>query len=60
MSDCILCQLLSGELPVTFVYRDEECAALMDIQPVNHGHVLVIPTNTLRISPISIQKPRVV
>ena len=44
MSDCVLCQLLAGELPVTFVYRDEECAALMDIQPVNHGHVLVIPT----------------
>jgi histidine triad (HIT) family protein len=43
VSDCILCKLLAGELPVTFVYRDEECAALMDIQPVNHGHVLVIP-----------------
>jgi len=43
MSDCIFCRILSGELPATFLFRDEQCAALMDIQPVNPGHVLVIP-----------------
>jgi histidine triad (HIT) family protein len=26
------------------VYRDERCAAFMDIQPVNPGHILVVPT----------------
>ncbi|MEZ4651025.1 MAG: HIT family protein [Candidatus Eisenbacteria bacterium] len=42
-SDCIFCRILVGDAPGTFVYRDEICAALMDIQPVNPGHVLVIP-----------------
>jgi histidine triad (HIT) family protein len=43
MSDCVFCRLLAGELPGTFLFRDEQCAAFMDIQPVNPGHVLVIP-----------------
>jgi histidine triad (HIT) family protein len=40
---CIFCKLLSGELDASFVYRDGICSAFMDIQPVNAGHVLVIP-----------------
>ena len=43
MTDCIFCKLLAGDLPATFLFRDEQCAAFMDIQPVNAGHVLVIP-----------------
>ena len=43
MTDCVFCRLLAGELSATFVYRDEHCAAFMDIQPVNPGHLLVIP-----------------
>ncbi|MEP6689790.1 MAG: HIT family protein [Gemmatimonadaceae bacterium] len=43
MSDCIFCRILAGELPATFVHRDERCAAFMDIQPVNPGHVLLVP-----------------
>ena len=35
--------MLNGELPASFVYRDDRCAAFMDIQPVNVGHLLVIP-----------------
>ena len=43
MSDCIFCRILAGELPGSFVYRDDRCAAFMDIQPVNIGHVLIVP-----------------
>lgn len=43
MTDCIFCRILAGELPASFVYRDERCAAFMDIQPVNTGHILVVP-----------------
>ena len=43
MTDCVFCRLLSGELPATFLFRDDQVAAFMDIQPVNPGHVLVIP-----------------
>jgi histidine triad (HIT) family protein len=42
--DCIFCEILAGRADATFVYRDEDCAAFMDIQPVNPGHVLVTPT----------------
>jgi histidine triad (HIT) family protein len=43
MSECIFCRILSGEVPASLVYRDEQCAAFMDIQPVNLGHLLVVP-----------------
>jgi histidine triad (HIT) family protein len=44
-SDCSFCRILAGELPASFVYRDDRCAAFMDIQPVNPGHILVVPVN---------------
>ena len=40
---CIFCEILAGRAPASFVYRSEDCAAFMDIRPVNPGHVLVIP-----------------
>jgi histidine triad (HIT) family protein len=40
---CIFCDILTGKLEATFVYRDDQVAAFMDIQPVNPGHVLVVP-----------------
>jgi histidine triad (HIT) family protein len=43
MNDCIFCQILSGKLPSSIVCQDDRCTALMDIQPVNTGHILVIP-----------------
>jgi histidine triad (HIT) family protein len=43
MAECLFCRILAGELPASFVYRDEHCAAFMDIQPVNIGHVLIVP-----------------
>lgn len=43
MADCIFCRIVAGELPSSLVFRDERCVAFMDIQPVNSGHVLVVP-----------------
>lgn len=43
MPDCIFCKILAGEAPASFVHRDEVCSAFMDIQPVNPGHLLVVP-----------------
>ena len=45
MTDCVFCGILSGELPSSIVYQDDHCTAIMDIQPVNPGHVLVIPNH---------------
>jgi histidine triad (HIT) family protein len=40
---CVFCDILAGILPSSPVYQDEACLAFLDIQPVNPGHVLVIP-----------------
>ena len=41
--DCIFCKILEGELEASIVYQDKICSAFVDIQPVNPGHLLVIP-----------------
>ncbi|MBN2642898.1 MAG: HIT family protein [Victivallales bacterium] len=43
MEGCIFCKIVAGEIPSTKVYEDELVLAFMDIAPINHGHVLVIP-----------------
>jgi histidine triad (HIT) family protein len=43
MPECIFCQIIKRESPASLVFEDENCLAFMDIQPVNPGHVLVIP-----------------
>src|SRR5690606_14132506 len=42
---CIFCAIVQGAAPASRVYEDELVTAFMDIQPVNPGHVLVIPNN---------------
>ena len=42
-ADCLFCRIVAGELPASFVHRDDRCVAFMDIQPVNPGHLLVVP-----------------
>jgi histidine triad (HIT) family protein len=44
MSACVFCDILAGKLPSSVVLKDDLCWAFMDTQPVNPGHVLVIPT----------------
>jgi histidine triad (HIT) family protein len=41
--NCIFCKILKGKAQVSIVYEDELSMAFMDIQPVNPGHILVIP-----------------
>ena len=43
MEGCIFCEILAGRAPASFVYQDENLAVFLDIQPVNPGHMLVIP-----------------
>jgi histidine triad (HIT) family protein len=40
---CIFCDILAGRAPASFVYRDEVVSAFVDLQPVNPGHVLLVP-----------------
>jgi histidine triad (HIT) family protein len=43
MEDCVFCRIVRGVAPASIVYSDEKVMAIMDIQPVNLGHVLIIP-----------------
>ena len=45
MSDCIFCAIVAGQAPASVVYHDDHCTAFLDIQPVNPGHVLVVPND---------------
>ncbi|WP_135822375.1 HIT family protein [Halostella litorea] len=44
MSDCIFCQIGTGEGQVHRIYEDERTLAFLDVAPANPGHTLVIPT----------------
>ncbi len=43
MNDCIFCKIIKGEIPSKKIYEDDKVIAIMDINPVVDGHVLVIP-----------------
>ena len=43
MSGCIFCAVSAGRAERSLVCEDETSVAVMDISPVNPGHVLVIP-----------------
>lgn len=40
---CLFCRIVSGEAAATVVYEDESTLAFLDIRPLFHGHVLVVP-----------------
>ena len=39
----IFTKIIDGDIPGTFVYRDDRCVAFMSINPMAPGHVLVVP-----------------
>ena len=40
---CTFCDLIHGAGEASICYEDSDSVAFMDIQPVNAGHVLVVP-----------------
>ena len=43
MSNCIFCKIIKGDIPADKVWDSDDIFAFLDINPVNLGHVLVIP-----------------
>jgi diadenosine tetraphosphate (Ap4A) HIT family hydrolase len=39
----VFTRIIQGDLPATFVHRDEHCVVLLSINPMAHGHALVVP-----------------
>lgn len=39
----VFTRIIAGELPGAFVWRDDVCVAFLSINPMAHGHTLVVP-----------------
>jgi histidine triad (HIT) family protein len=43
MTDCIFCKIVSGDIPSTNVFRDEQVTAFRDLNPAAPTHILLVP-----------------
>jgi histidine triad (HIT) family protein len=53
---CLFCRIVSGEVPATIVYEDDDSLAFLDHRPLFHGHTLLVPrvhVETLGELPVS-------
>ena len=41
--NCVFCKIISGEIPSTTVYEDEDVKAFLDISQATPGHTLLVP-----------------
>ena len=48
---CIFCQIISGKVQSKKIYEDENVVAVLDINPANPGHMLVMPKEHYSIMP---------
>ena len=39
----IFTHIIEGDIPGTFIWRDNKCVAFMSINPMSYGHALVVP-----------------
>ena len=43
MPQTLFTRIIQGQIPGTFVYRDDFCVAFMTINPITTGHLLLVP-----------------
>ena len=48
---CIFCQIVSGKVQSRKIYEDERVIAILDINPANPGHILLITKEHYSIMP---------
>ncbi len=41
----VFTKIIQGELPGRFVWRDDRCVGFLSINPLRHGHALVVPVD---------------
>ncbi len=41
--DCVFCRIVAGTADASVVYEDDRLLAFCDLNPVNPGHLLIIP-----------------
>ncbi len=45
MEQCIFCNIIAGKIPSYKVYEDNLFFAILDINPANPGHIVLMPKN---------------
>lgn len=48
---CIFCQIIDGKVAAKKIYEDDKVLAVLDINPANPGHVLLLPKEHVSIMP---------
>ncbi|MDQ1330830.1 MAG: histidine triad family protein [Thermodesulfobacteriota bacterium] len=46
--DCIFCKIVNGEIPTTFLYKNDDLVIFRDINPHAPVHILIVPTRHIR------------
>lgn len=49
--NCIFCHIISGRVSSKKVYEDERCMGILDINPCNPGHLLLLPKDHYAVMP---------
>ena len=49
---CIFCHIVSGKAQAKKVYEDEKAIGILDINPANPGHILLMPKEHYSIMPL--------
>jgi len=49
--NCLFCQIISGQVSSSKIYEDEQTIAILDINPANPGHLLILPKEHCTIMP---------
>jgi len=50
--NCIFCHIISGKVASKKIYEDDKCLAILDINPANPGHVVLMPKEHFAIMPL--------
>ncbi len=48
---CVFCKIIKGEIPSKKIYEDNIISAILDINPANLGHMLLLPKTHYQIMP---------
>ncbi|NLB69415.1 MAG: HIT family protein [Lentisphaerae bacterium] len=57
-ANCVFCRIIDGSIPSVKVYESDNVIAFLDINPMEKGHVLVVPKQHWRtISDVPVDAP---
>jgi histidine triad (HIT) family protein len=49
--NCIFCKIINKEIPSNEIYSDDKVFVILDINPANEGHCLILPKQHFQILP---------